>query len=150
MRKINPHTWFFAYVNNLEGYSKEYEKVIREGIVLEYSGGSTGSLSELYAKHPSKYIQMKKSLVKQSFDELDNARKRLIAVLFSFLKETGHPTMQYVKAVACNAAKVESFNDISIKQLKTLYRTFGMKNTKDWTELDRQLIWSVLRKENQN
>lgn len=149
--KSNPHTWFFRYVNNLEGYNKDFEKMIREGIIREYSNGLTSSLSDLYSNHPAKYMQMKKELTRQSLDELDNARKRLIAVLFSFLKDNEEkPTMQYVKAVACKAAKIDIFNDIPLNQLKSLYRTFGTKNTKDWTELDRELIWSALRKENRN
>lgn len=147
----NPHTWFFRYVNSLDGYNKDFEKVIREGIICEYSNGLTCSLSDLYSNHPAKYMQMKRELTRQSLNELDNARKRLIAVLFSFLKDNDEkPTMQYVKAVACKAAKVAIFNDIPLIQLKSLYRTFGTKNTKDWTELDRELIWSTLRKENRN
>ena len=149
--KSNPHTWFFRIVSGMEGYNKDFEKVIREGIILEHSGGLTGSLSELYSNHPAKYMQMKRELTKQSLDELDNARKRLIAVLFSFLKDNEEkPTMQYVKAVACKAAKVDTFNDIPLTQLKSLYRTFGMKDTKNWTDVDRELIWSALRKENKN
>lgn len=149
--KSNPHTWFFRYVNNLEGYNKDFEKVIREGIICEYSNGLTRSLSDLYSNHPAKYMQMKRELTRQSLDELDNARKRLIAVLFSFLKDSEEKaTMQYVKAVACKAARVATFNDIPLNQLRTLYRTFGTKNTKDWTELDRELIWSALRKENRS
>ena len=149
--KSNPHTWFFRIVSSMEGYNKDFEKVIREGIILEYSGGLTGSLSELYSNHFAKYMQMKRELTRQSLDELDNARKRLIAVLFSFLKDIEEkPTMLYVKAVACKAAKVDIFNNIPLNQLKSLYRTFGTKNTKDWTELERKLIWSALRKENKN
>jgi folylpolyglutamate synthase/dihydropteroate synthase len=96
-------------------------------------------------------MQMKRALTGQSFDELDNARKRLIAVLFSFLKDNDEkPTMQYVKAVACKAARIDAFNDIPLNQRKSLYRTFGAKNTRDWTEPERELIWSALRKENKN
>jgi hypothetical protein len=150
--KLNPHAWFFRYVNNLEGYNKNFAKVIREGIILEYSGGLTGSLSELYSDYPLTYTKMKRELTTDQFlHELDNARKRLIAVLFSFLNDNKEPpTMRYVKAVACNAAKVDDFNDIPLKQLKSLYRIFGMKNTKDWTETERELIWSALRRENKN
>ena len=150
-KTVNPHTWFFRFVSGMDGYNKDFEKVIREGIILEYSGGLTGSLSELYSNHPAMYMQMKKELTRQSLDELDNARKRLIAVLFSFLKDSEEKsTMQYVKKVACKAAKVDTFNDITLNQLKSLYRTFGTKNTKDWTELERELIWPALRKENRN
>lgn len=149
--KHNPHAWFFSYVAGLEGYNKDFAKVIREGIILEFTDGQTGSLSELYAQHPALYSRMKTDLMRQQADELDKARKRLIAVLFSFLKDnSGNATMQYVKAVACNAAGVSAFNDISLNKLKSLYRIFGTKNTAGWTELDRKLVWSALRKENRN
>lgn len=147
--KSNPHTWFFRYVSNMEGYNPNFEKDIREGIIMKYSGGVTGSLSELHCNYPERYAQMKRELIQQSQNELNQARKRLIAVLFSFLKDE-NPSMQYVKAVACNAAKVSSFNDIELAQLKFLYRTFGTKNTKGMTEAQRQLIWAALRKENRN
>lgn len=128
----NPHAWFFAYVNNLEGYNKEFAKVIREGIILEYTNGLTDSLSDLYNNHPAKYIQMKRALVKDSFNDLDASRKRLIAVLFSFLSWKGKkPSMQYVKAIAANAAQVDHFNDIPLKKLKSLYRIFGEKKNKE-------------------
>ena len=150
--KHNPHAWFFSYVAGLEGYNKDYAKVIREGIILEFTDGQTGSLSELYAQHPALYRRMKTDLMRQQADELDKARKRLIAVLFAFLKKNNseQATMQYVKAVACNAAGVSAFNDISLNKLKSLYRIFGMKNTAGWTELDRKLVWSALRKEHRN
>lgn len=149
--KSNPHTWFFRYVSNMEGYNKNFENVIREGIVREYSGGITGSLSDLFDNYPDKYNRMKKELTKQSFDELDKARKRLIAVLFSYIKDNKEkPSMQYVKVVACNAAKVKYFNDIPLKQLQYLYRVFGEKNMNNIPEWERELIRSAFRKENKN
>lgn len=147
--KTNPHAWFFAYINGLEGYNKEFAKAISEGIILEYTGGLTGSLSELYSMYPGTYTQMKLELSRQRASELDGARKRLIAVLFSYLKEQ-KPTMQYVKATACNAANVYNFNDIPLNQLKSLYRVFGSKNAKDVPEVHRGLVWAVMRKENRN
>ena len=127
--KSNPHTWFFAYVNNLEGYNKEFAKVIREGIILEYTDGLTGSLSELHCKYPAMYNRMKNELLKESVDELNQARKRLIAVLFSYLKNGNNtPSIQYVKAVACQSARMDKFSDISLMQLKSLYQIFGAKN----------------------
>lgn len=85
----------------------------------------------------------------QEYQELSKARKRLIAALFSFLKDK-EPTMDYVKIVACRAAKVDHFNAIPLNKLKSLYRIFGTKNTKNRTETERELIWSILKKENQN
>lgn len=149
--KTNPHAWFFRYVTGLENYNKDYAKVIREGIILEYSDGETGSLSELYARFPGTYTQMKLDLSRDMANELDRARKRLIAVLFAHLKENKEkPSMQYVKAMACKAAKVDYFNDIPLGQLKSLYRIFGTKNTKDMPEPHRELVWKAMRKENKN
>lgn len=136
--KTNPHAWFFACVNNMEGYNKEFAKVIRSGIILEYTDGLTDSLSDLYKNHPAKYIQMKRELVSESLNDLDASRKRLIAVLFSFLFWKGiQPSMKYVKAIAANAAQADHFNSIPIKKLKTLYRIFGEKKNKeadDWVD----------------
>lgn len=137
-KTINPHAWFFAYVNNMEGYNKEFAKVIRSGIILEYTDGLTDSLSDLYKNYPAKYIQMKRALVSESLNDLDASRKRLIAVLFSFLSWKGiQPSMKYVKAIAANAAQVDHFNNIPLKNLKTLYRIFGEKKNKyadDWVD----------------
>ncbi len=154
--KTNPHAWFFKYITELEGYDKNYEKVIREGVILDFTNGLTGSLQELYTVFPERYRKMKAELLQPKTqtktDEMDQARKRLIAVLFAFLKKNSNEnaTMQYVKAVACNAAGVSAFNDIALSKLKSLYRIFGMKNTAGWTELERKLVWSALRKEHKN
>jgi hypothetical protein len=158
--KSNPHAWFFRIVTGMEGYNKDFEKVIREGIVMEYSGGLTGSLSELYSSHRDIYDGMKSELTAQSLDELNIARKRVIAVLFAFLKNNEKEpviqqlnpkiTTQYVKAVARRTAKAKSFNAIPLNRLKSMYRAFGTKNTKDRTETERELIWSAMRKENRN
>jgi hypothetical protein len=150
-KTTNPHAWFFAYVNNLEGYNKEFAKVIRSGIILEYTDGLTDSLSDLYKNHPSNYIQMKRALVAESlprirvgdfqFNDLDASRKRLIAVLFSFLSWKGtKPSMKYVKAIAANAAQVDHFNNIPLKKLKSLYRIFGEKKNKEANEWVDQVL----------
>ena len=129
--KSNPHRWFFAYTKTLEGYDKTYEKVIREGIVYDYSGGKTSSLKELYEKYPSKYIQMQRKLQFEQLDETDKARKRLIAVLFSFCLFKGYKAdMAYVKKVACNATGCDRFNDIQPIKLRELYRIFGDMHSK--------------------
>ncbi len=148
-KKYNPHKWFFSYVTGLDGYNKNFDKVIREGIIMDFSNGLTGSLSELYKKYPDQYRRMKSEILKKEAEELDKARKRLIAALFEFLKEH-KPTIQYVKGVACNAAGVSNFNDIPLNQLKSLYRTFGTKNTKGMNDIQRKVIWSVFRNDNRN
>lgn len=149
----NPHAWFFSY---LKKYCDESDKMSEcRKLVYEFSDRKTNSLSVMYKSYPDKYRKMKDRLQDKNRainNELDNSRKRLIAVLFSFLKNNDEtpPTMQYVKTVACKAAKVDTFNSIPLNQLKSLYRIFGAKNTKDWTESDRELVCSALRKENRN
>ena len=136
--KYNPHAWFFAYVRNLADYDEVYAEMIRAGIVSEYSNGETDSLSDMYKNHNWQYIQMKKSLLNTHFNELDKARKRLIAVLFSYLRFKGYAaTMEYVKAVATGASGVDRFNSIPMKKLISLYRIFGEKKSKeadDWVD----------------
>jgi CRISPR/Cas system CSM-associated protein Csm2 small subunit len=39
--------------------------------------------------------------------------------------------MNYVKSVACRAAKCERFNDISPMKLRQLYRIFGDRKNKE-------------------
>lgn len=147
--KTNPHAWFFRYVTELDGYNVEYAETIREGVILNFTNGLTGSLSELYTVYPEQYRKMKAEILQQKADELDKARKRLIAALFAFLKNE-NPSIQYVKAVACNASGVANFNDIPFNKLKSLYRTFGTKKTKGMSDAERKLVWAVFRKENRS
>ncbi|GAB6009604.1 hypothetical protein [Dysgonomonas reticulitermitis] len=142
--KYNPHKWFFGYVSTLADFDRKYEKVIRAGIVSEYTDGATDSLSDMYLNHNWQYIQMKKALMNEKVDALDKARKRVIAVLFSYLQfNKRKATMQYVKAVACNAAQVDHFNNIPLKKLKSLYRIFGEKKNKEANEWVNQVLSNI-------
>jgi len=68
--------------------------------------------------------------------ELDKWRKRLIASIFAWRKAMGNVTdMNEVKAIACRGAQVESFNDIPLERLRSLYYAFG-KKTKDLDFVD--------------
>lgn len=128
----NPHGWFFTYTRSLEGYDKDYEKVIREGIVYQHSGGKTESLKILYELFPHLYRKMRTALHFEQLGEVDKARKRLIAVLFSYSLFHGYKAdMDYVKRIACNAAQVESFNAIDHVKLRQLYRIFGDMHSKE-------------------
>lgn len=127
----NPHKWFFSYVQNIDGFDKSFEKEIRAGIVEDFSDGKTSSLSELYKKYPTLYNAMKRQFTSELKDREDKARKRLIAAIFSTLENNGYkPTTDYVKRVACQAAKVKWFNDIPLNTLKDLYNKFRNKNQK--------------------
>jgi hypothetical protein len=128
----NPHKWFFGHVNSLEGYNKEFAKVIREGIVFEYSEGKTESLKVMYDNHRFMYDRMRRKLTGGFKDELDMARKRVIAVLFSWLSYKGYKAdIAYVKKVACNAAGSQRFNAIPLLKLRQLYRIFGDMKSKE-------------------
>ena len=59
---------------------------------------------------------------------LDKKRKGLLKAIFRWFELQGKVvTMDYVKGVACRAAKVDTFNDISSSQLTTLYAEFCRK-----------------------
>lgn len=131
-KKTNPHGWFFTYTRSLEGYDKDYEKVIREGIVCQHSGGKTESLKTLYEAYPTLYNRMKKQLQFEQPGEVDKARKRVMAVLFSYAQFNGYKAdKEYVKRIACNAAQVDSFNAIGHVKLRQLYRIFGDMHNKE-------------------
>ncbi|NDV45484.1 hypothetical protein D0T49_00255 [Paludibacter sp. 221] len=134
MKTTNPHAWFFAHLKTIEGYGLGYDDVIKESIILEYSNHKTESLKELYEKYPQAYKRMRNDLsvkTKKHDGELDKARKRLIAAIFASLEGNGYtPDMDYVKRVACCAAKVKQFNNITLRSLKNLYNKFTHKNYK--------------------
>lgn len=60
--------------------------------------------------------------------QLDRKRKGVIKAIFRWLELLGqHPTMEYVKAVACRAAGKDRFNDISLGELTRIYAEFCRK-----------------------
>lgn len=60
--------------------------------------------------------------------QLDRKRKGVIKAIFRWFELRGqHPTMEYVKSVACRAAKKERFNDISLGELTRIYAEFCRK-----------------------
>lgn len=65
-------------------------------------------------------------------DELDKLRKRLIAAIFGTLSKLNQKdaSIEYVKAIACRAAGVKSFNRISKMRLISIYNAF-LKAQKD-------------------
>lgn len=66
-KKDNPHAWFFTYLETMPGYDADYAKEIRAGIVYDYSKGKTDSLKELYKKHLSIYLKLKKVFDRELF-----------------------------------------------------------------------------------
>lgn len=62
---------------------------------------------------------------KQFTPEMNLKRKRLIGAIFGVFKLLNKkPTMEYVKGIACRAAKVEDINDIPPQRLQSLYNAF--------------------------
>lgn len=58
-------------------------------------------------------------------ESLDKKRKRVIAALFGMFKKMNkNVSMEYVKAIACRAARYEAFNDIPASRLDSLYNAF--------------------------
>lgn len=132
----NPHRWFYSYLKTVDGYP-QYKDVIKEALVSEYSHQQTESLSDMYANYRELYDRMRKDLTakqpmksgKIQFDPvMDLARRRLIAVIFDWLRLQGiNKDIDYVKQIACNAAKEKKFNHIPLAKLEDLYRRFGKK-----------------------
>ncbi|HHT23144.1 MAG TPA: hypothetical protein GXZ87_07535 [Bacteroidales bacterium] len=60
--------------------------------------------------------------------EMDKWRKRVIASIFSYFGALGlQSDMNRVKGTAARAARAETFNDIPLEQLRTLYSAFSKK-----------------------
>jgi len=113
-------------------------------IVRDWTGGRTTHTSELEfieAQLIIRYlnnIRIKKKLTKSEITDkwgtneerkqLDRKRKGLLKAIFRWFELQGKvPTMDYVKGVACRAAGVYNFNQISIDALTRLYAEFCRK-----------------------
>lgn len=68
-------------------------------------------------------------LIKPKNADFDKWRKRLIASIFAWCKAIGRhdANMRMVKGIACRAAKKETFNEIPLEKLRSLYSAFGKK-----------------------
>lgn len=141
----NQHSWIFAHL----GRFCDQTEIMNEcrKLVYKYSKGRTNSLSVLYNTYPHIYIRMKQDLSQvpdqhQTSEQLDKARKRLMAVIFERLKQQGNTTASYdyVKKVACKAAKANNFNSIPLPILQSLYRKFGEINQEEWIKELKELI----------
>ncbi|MCM1035554.1 MAG: hypothetical protein NC038_05600 [Paludibacter sp.] len=72
------------------------------------------------------------SMVHPAYKELDQWRKRLIGAIGKYLSAMGKDgnDLQQIMAIACRAAKTDTFNHISKDRLKSLYNAFN-KRQKD-------------------
>lgn len=73
---------------------------------------------------------------KTGHGELDKLRKRVMASIGSYLKETGRESnATVIKAIACRASGYEEFNKIPKERLRNLYYAFNNK-VKDGKSVD--------------
>lgn len=101
---------------NLEGLTEQ-----RGEIIHHFTGGRTSSAREL---KPTELDELCAVLDKNTL-KLDKRRKRLIAAIFgTFAKANKKVTIEYVKAIACRAAKEIDFNSIPAARLDSLYNAF--------------------------
>ncbi|GAB6394205.1 MAG: hypothetical protein MdMp024_0517 [Bacteroidales bacterium] len=141
---VSKHALFWSLLKQLPNYNERYKDVIKEGVVHEYSGGRTESLSEMYAKYLAAYSDMIEALKgdkrqRQGRYEAtrDLTRKRVIAAICSFLDKQGlmFPSaadkVRYAKGIACRAANCPVFNKIPDSRLSAIYNLYCEKNRVD-------------------
>lgn len=140
-KKAPSHALFWTLIRETPGYNDKYKDVIKEGLVAQYSGGKTCSLSEMYSKYPAEYSQMieamkgKPAQKQARYDaSRDKAAKRVIAVICGWLDKLGYtyptPTdkIHYAMGVACRAANCGNFNAIPESRLTAIYSLYCKKN----------------------
>lgn len=97
----------------------------RAEIIYNFTGGRTSSARELTPTEINRLSEALKSTAKPNQKDLDKKRKRLLAAIFGVFKMFNQkPTMEYVKGMACRAARKDSFNDIPPAKLVSLYNAF--------------------------
>lgn len=140
-KKPVSHALFWTLIKETPGYKEAYKDVIKEGLVDQYSGGKTCSLSEMYRKYPAEYSNMLEALKGDSaqrqarYEESRNkAAKRVIAAICSWLDklgyqfETGADKIRYALSIACRAANCANFNAIPESKLVAIYNLYCNKN----------------------
>ena len=79
--------------------------------------------------------------------KLDKMRKRVLAAIGGWLRMIGKGDegMNYIKGVACQAAKVDNFNKISLERLTTIYNMFLKKqrDAKSVNEVAGRIAYEV-------
>jgi hypothetical protein len=102
--------------------SKEGLLEQRAEIIKEWTSGRTSSAKELTYEEIAAMCFV---LEKDSQEIIDKKRKRVIASIFGlFNKMNKKVTIEYVKGIACQAAKVDSFNKIPPARLDSIYNAF--------------------------
>lgn len=134
----NVHAKFWSLLRCTPGYDEKYRDLIKEGIVNEYSGGKTTSLSEMYEKYRKEYDAMIASMsrnpqvVRKQYDkERDMCGKRVIAAICSWIDLNRYKVKDkvgYAKRIACRASQCDNFNKIPLSKLRALYAMYRKMN----------------------
>lgn len=143
-KKRPTHALFWSLLRETEGYNEAYKETIKAGLVLQYSGGRTASLNEMYRKYPGEYSLMIESMKGDHArrqiryeDSRERAARRVIAAICQWLDKQGYrfrsreEKMGYVRSVACRAANCRDFNFIPLSRLAAIYNLFCRKNSVD-------------------
>lgn len=94
----------------------------REDVIKLWTAGRTSSAKDLT---PEELTSICKTIQENSIHIMDKKRKRVIAAIFGmFTKMNKVVTVDYVKGLACRAAKVNDFNVIPSARLDSLYNAF--------------------------
>ncbi|WP_280120761.1 hypothetical protein [Sangeribacter muris] len=79
--------------------------------------------------------------------KIDKMRKRVIAAIGGWLRMIGKGDegINYIKGVACQAAKVDNFNKIPLERLTTIYNMFlrKQKDAKSVNEVVGKITYEV-------
>ncbi len=113
----------------------------RGEIIYNFTRGRTSSARELTKAEITALCQSLKS-ASQNSAEMDKKRKRLLAAIFGLFKMFNqYPSLEYVKGIACRAAKKKDINDIPPARLTSLYNAF-LKAQRDYS-FARRLIANI-------
>ncbi|MDR1370919.1 MAG: hypothetical protein LBJ72_12480 [Dysgonamonadaceae bacterium] len=97
----------------------------KEAILSSYRVESTKDLTVAQLIEACNAIDM---YIKPELATLDGFRKRLIASIGGWLRAMNRTeNIQIIKAIACRAAQVKTFNEIPLERLRSLYSAFNKK-----------------------
>lgn len=121
----------------------------RAEIVNRFTEGRTSSTRELTQREIDDLVFFFEDGAEIQAN-MDKKRKRLIAAIFGvFSKMNKKVSMDYVKGVACQAAKSKSFNQIPEHRLDSLYAAF-LKAQKDLNFTSRIVEGYILEQQSYN
>lgn len=103
----------------------------KRDFIIDYTDNLTDSLTVLWERYPAFYTDMIRHMegvvkqIKNNSHEMDKLRKRVIAAIGGYFKQTGQEhDIEYIKATACKATGYKSFNAIPKERLRNIYNAF--------------------------